>query len=201
MKRLWLLAFLAVFVAITPCRAAETAATAKVKSVLEQAMDIQTKADLQGEANRVKRAQLIRKLIADNFSETDMAREVLKDHWEKLSAKQRSEFTGLFAGLFQDSYTRMVLNFLERESIEYGGESDGANGVWVRTTIMRANEHIPVRYLVSRGGKPSIQDVEIDGVSILDNYRTTFSRVIRTDSFEGLMKKMRTQKQAVGDGA
>ena len=177
-------------------------ATAAVKSLLDQAMDIQTRPELQGEAHVKERARLIRQLISENFLAEEMARESLKENWDKLSSGQRSEFQKLFTGLFQDSYTRMVLNFLQREKVEYRQESQETKGAKVTTTIMRANEHIPVDYhLIRKSGRWLITDVDIDGVSIVGNYHSTFRRVIQTSSFDNLLQKMRLQSQAVQDTA
>lgn len=175
-------------------------ASPAVKSVLDRAMDIQTKPELQGDPNRKERSRLIRQLISESFLSEEMARQSVGEHWEKLSTKQRSEFTSIFKDLFQASYTRMVLNFMQKETIEYKGESPAAGGTQVRTVIMRANEHIPVDYTLERkAGKWLIRDVDIDGVSIVGTYREKFRKVIRTESFEGLMKMMRLQRQAAGD--
>jgi len=178
---------------------AESGATAQVKAVLDRAMEIQTRPDLTGEAKRTERAKLVRQLISDNFLGEEMARESLKGQWEKTSVGQRTEFRDLFIDLFQDSYTRMVLNFLERETIEYRDELQTAGDTKVGTVIMRANEHIPVDYhLKQQGGRWRIRDVEIDGVSIVENYQNTFRRTIQSGSFDGLLNKMRIQRKALG---
>lgn len=175
-------------------------ATARVKAVLDKAMEIQTRPDLAGDVHRKERAKLVHQLIGENFLSADMARESLGANWGKLSQKQRTEFQGLFTKLFQDSYTRMVLNFLQQESIEYRGESEEGKSSKVKTVIMRSNEHIPVNYdLIQKSGRWSIKDVEIDGVSIVENYRNTFHRVIQTSSAEGLLQKLRVQSQSIGD--
>ncbi len=200
-KRAYILAvsFFLTLCLTAPVRA-ESGATAQVRAVLEKAMDIQTRQNLQGSEHRRERASLIRKLIADNFDSTTMARESLGGHWEKLSASQRSQYQDLFTGLFQDSYTRMVINFLKKETVDYPDETPEGKGVKVRTVIMRTNEHIPVDYILEqKGHKWLIRDVIIDEVSVLENYRNTFSRVIRTQSFDTLMQKMRIQKKAGED--
>lgn len=201
-KTSWFLLFALCFLtlwAATPLKA-ESGATALVKSVLDKAMDIQTRPELQGSENRKERSAQTRKLIADNFLAGEMAKESLQDHWERLSAKQREQYQELFSGLFQDSYTRMVLNFLKRETVEYPEETPEGKSVKVRTVIMRTNEHIPVDYILDqKNGKWYIRDVIIDNVSIIENYRNTFGRVIKTQSFEVLMQKMRIQKKAGED--
>ncbi|MBP8645353.1 MAG: ABC transporter substrate-binding protein [Syntrophobacteraceae bacterium] len=200
-----LLVFLAVWtimpmdVGAAPGRSAQTA-TSLVREVLDEAMNIQTRPDLEGETHRRERARLIRKLIGDNFLASDMARESLKGYWERMSQEQRTEFQKLFTTLFQDSYTRLVLNFLKKESVEYKEESPDQNGTLVRTLIMRANEHIPVDYhLVQKSGRWFIRDVDIDGVSIVQNYQSKFRQVIEKSSIQGLLQNMRTQSQAIED--
>lgn len=174
--------------------------TERVKSVLDKAMEIQTRTDLAGDANQKERARMIRQLISENFLSTEMARESIKDNWEKLSQKQKSEFQNLFINLFQDSYTRMVLNFLEQETIEYRGESPDGKGVVVKTVIMRANEHIPVDYhLLQKSGRWYIHDVDIDEVSIIENYRASFKKALQSGSFDALLEKMRLQSEAIRD--
>lgn len=176
-------------------------ATAQVKSVLDRAMEIQTRPDLAGEAHRKTRARLVRELIGESFLTEDMARQSISGTWGRISAGQRSEYLRLFSTLFQDSYTRMVLNFLQKEAIEYPGETQTkTKGVLVQTVIMRANEHIPVNYsMTQKGGRWLIRDVEIDGVSIVENYQGSFARVIRSSSFDALLERMRLQSQAIGD--
>lgn len=173
-------------------------ATDDVKSVLVKAMEIQTRSDLQAPEQRVMRAQLTRQLIADNFLAADMARESLKERWDTLSQAQRREFESLFVDLFQDSYTRLVLNYLRQETVEYQGEQPEGNAVQVQTRLLRTNEHIPVHYqAVQKTGRWLIRDVVIDGVSIVSNYQNQFRRAIAAQSFDELLKKMRLQSQAI----
>ncbi len=173
-------------------------AAVKVKEVLDRAMGIQNDPDLLGDEHRRERARLVRQLIADSFHLEVMARNSLGEHWSPASAQQRSEFRDLFTVLFQDSYTRMVLNFLVEENIEYGAVTQADGIARVPTTIMRISEHIPVNYSLSRkDAQWLIEDVEIDGVSIVDNYKNSFGRAIRASSLDELIKRMRAQKQAI----
>jgi ABC-type transporter MlaC component len=60
-----------------------------------------------------------------------------------------------------------------------------------------------MRYLLwstpwcNKEGQWGIQDVTIDGVRILGNYQNQFHKVILTQSFDALLKKMRLQSQAI----
>ena len=92
----------------------------------------------------------------------------------------------------------MVLRFLKREEIKYGSETVTGNKARVDTTLMRANDHIQVEYLLhQKGGSWLLYDVVVDGVSILDKYKSGFAREIQTGSFDSLLNKMKTQLKAV----
>ena len=49
---------------------------------------------------------------------------------------------------------------------------------------------------MQKDGQWGIQDVTIDGVSIVGNYHNQFHKVILAQSFDALLTKMRLQSQA-----
>src|SRR5262249_38380437 len=168
-----------------------------VGAVVEEAGGRERGPALEGREQRETRAQLTRQLMAKHFLRVEMAPATLKEAWESLSPPQRREFETLFIDLFQASYTRMVLNYLHRETVAYEGEQPEGGGRRVSTRILRVNEHIPVEYsLVPKDGQWGIQDVTIDGVSIVGNYHNQFHKVILAQSLDAMLKKMRLQSQA-----
>ncbi len=165
-----------------------------VKGILDQVMAIQTDPALAGEAHESQRSQQIHQIIARSFDFPYMA----KDALGSASGHMNQEFVTTFSYLFQDSYTRMVLKFLKKENITYNQERPEGNKARVDTTIVRPNESIPVTYLMHQaGGGWLLYDVNVDGVSILNNYRTQFAQAIRTKGFGFLLERMQTQRQAI----
>ncbi len=169
-----------------------------VRSILEEVMAIQTNPQLRGPEFRKQKRMAIKGIIARNFHFDAMAAEALGLRWQALRPEKRAEFKALFQDLFQDSYTKLVLDFLGREKVLYKNEESGQNKVVVKTIIVRMNEEIPVDYaLTAVEQRWLVQDVVIDGVSVIQNYRNSFSRVIQQEGYEGLLKKMRLQQQAI----
>lgn len=77
-------------------------------------------------------------------------------------------------------------------------ESGDETEALVKTDIIRINDKIPVDYLLTWSDKRFlIYDVTIDGVSIVNKYRKSFSRVIKRTSYEALLEKMRLQRQPI----
>ena len=172
--------------------------TAYVKGILDQVITLQSDPAKSGPEHRAVRAQAIRQIIQKNFDFSLMARNSLGAVYDRLSAGQRQEFLATFSSLFQDSYTRLVLDFLKKETITYDQERRQSSGVRVNTKLIRTNETIPVDYLVRPQGQSwLLYDVIVDGVSILDNYQRQFAQVIKTNSFDFLLKKMQTQMRAL----
>jgi len=157
-------------------------------------MAVQNDASLDAKA----RSRAIHQIIAQSFDFPLMAKDTLGATYGQISAGQRQQFTHTFDYLFQDSYSRMVLNFLKRENIQYGQErQEGGGKARVDTTIVRTNDTIPVTYLMhSASGGWLLYDVVVDGVSILENYRNEFGRVIRSNSFGFLLNRMEEQRRA-----
>jgi phospholipid transport system substrate-binding protein len=195
MKRLpWIISLtLAVALIWTLPAWAETP-TAYVRGILDKVMSLQSDTSLSSQA----RARTIHGIIGSSFDFPMMARDSLGSEFERLSDSQRQTFTRTFSFLFQDSYSRLVLNFLKNENIQYGQERLEGSRARVDTTIVRPNENIPVTYLMHSASQGwQLYDVIVDGVSILHNYKTQFGQVIRTKSFEFLLKKMEDQRRAI----
>jgi len=170
----------------------------RVRGIMEEVMAIQTNPQLQGKAFRNQQRAAIKKIIGQNFHFDAMAKKALDTYWEKLNEAERADFKGIFRELFQDSYTKLVLDFLKREKILYTREKLDHDQALIKTTIIRVNEDIPVDYsLALVQGQWLVEDVAIDGVSIVGNYRRSFTRVIKQESYESLLKKMRLQEKAI----
>jgi phospholipid transport system substrate-binding protein len=189
-------AWVACWLAVTPALGA--APTAFVKGIMDEVMAIQNNPALESAAKENERAQAIRKVIQRNFDFPYMAQDALGPAFERLNPAQRQEFTGVFSSLFQASYTNMVLRFLKKETVKYGKETLTGNRARVDTNLVRANDTIKVEYLLhQKGGGWLLYDVVVDGVSILDKYKSGFAREVQGGSIDSLLEKMKTQLKSL----
>jgi phospholipid transport system substrate-binding protein len=200
MKRKILVAFWTGFLILTLqiiTVGAETPGS-RVRSMLEDVMAVQTNPQFQGQEFRNQRRTAIKKIIGQNFYFEVMAQRALSQHWAKLNEAERAEFMALFQDLFQESYSKLVLDFLKKEKILYTQEELRQDHALIKTTVVRVNEEIPVDYsLTLVQGQWLVDDVIIDGVSIVRNYQRSFTRVIQQESYRSLLQKMRLQQQAI----
>ncbi len=168
----------------------------RVRDTLERALHILNDPALQGPEKETARRQEVRKLIAARFNYPEMASRSLDAHWVKLTAGERQEFVDLFGDLFERSYSRLVLNSLPDQKIIYAGESVNGRQAVVKTIVVdKQGDRLPVDYQLERHkGRWELFDVVIDGVSIVANYQSQFNKIIRTSSFDELVRKMRLKR-------
>jgi phospholipid transport system substrate-binding protein len=172
--------------------------TEYIRGILDRVMAIQSDPAMAGPNHEAERGRLIHQIVAASFDFPMMAHDALGSEYGRLSGGQRQEFIDTFSYLFQDSYTRMVLKFLKKENITYGHQSQEGDKGRVDTTIVRPNETIPVSYRMHRAhGGWLLYDVIVDGVSILENYRSQFSQVVRSKGFSFLLGRMQAQRRAL----
>ncbi|MCK8604063.1 MlaC/ttg2D family ABC transporter substrate-binding protein [Desulfoferrobacter suflitae] len=198
--RLMILAVLVVFFmcGAIRSRAGAEEPTERIRAMLEEIMTIQTDPQLEGSEHREERRAAIKQIIGENIDFDAMAQIALDKQWRNLSLAQRNEFKQIFRDLFQDSYSRLVLNFIKREKVLYPKEDVRRDSATVSTVIVRANDEITVDYSLSKRATDwLVDDVKVDGVSIAGNYRNAFDRVIKKESFEALLNRMRLQQKAI----
>jgi phospholipid transport system substrate-binding protein len=122
-----------------------------------------------------------------------MSRSVLGKHWLNATEKQREAFVHEFRVLLVRTYSTALLEYHD-QSIEYlplRGEA-GATDVTVRTEVRRSNgPSIPISYdLYFSNGQWLVYDVNIDRVSLVANYRSSFSTQIRRDGLDSLLEQL-----------
>src|SRR5438552_17181612 len=74
-----------------------------------------------------------------------------------------------------------------------GEEPIAERGTVIRTEVQgRYGSDMQLDYLMSRSGKGwLIRDIVIDGVSLVENYRAQFARILRTSSYADLALRLR----------
>jgi phospholipid transport system substrate-binding protein len=134
----------------------------------------------------------VRKVADQMFDWSAMAREALGDHWAKRNTEERNEFARLFVNLFEDGYLSKI-RLAEADKFEYLGDSVQGDDAVVRTRVVTRNgTAIPVSYRARRdAGRWRVYDLDVEGISLVRNYRSQFDSVIRRTSFEQLLARMK----------
>jgi phospholipid transport system substrate-binding protein len=175
----------------------------KVRETVNAVLDVLADASLKGPEHTQERRAKMRQAVLQRFGFEEMAQRAMGVHWRTLSAEQKKEFVPLFSDLLERSYVNKIESYGgNKDNIHYLKESADKDGyATVLTEIVARDLNVEVEYrLLQRDGNWQVYDVVIEGVSLVNNYRTQFNKIIRQGSYETLVKQMQQkleQEEAV----
>ena len=137
----------------------------------------------------------VRQVAAQVFDMTETARRALGRHWHGRTPTQQEEFVQLFADLMERTYIAKI-DLYGGEQLQFTGEAiDGEYAVVRAKVITRQRAEVPVEArLLRRDDRWLIYDVVIERVSLVGNYRSQFDRIIRSASYEELVRRLKTRR-------
>ena len=166
-----------------------------IKQTINEVIDILKDEELKKPGKEADRRAELRRVIGERFDFEEMAKRSLALHWKKRTPEERQEFIPLFSDLLERSYVNKIESYTD-EQILYTDENIDNDYASVKTKIItKRNVEIPIEYrLLKKNNRWGVYDVVIEGVSLVNNYRNQFNKIIRKDSYEELVKRMQ-QKQ------
>ncbi|MGH7167598.1 MAG: MlaC/ttg2D family ABC transporter substrate-binding protein [Nitrospiraceae bacterium] len=171
------------------------AATEAVRTTINEVIRILKDAELKKPGRTEERRRLLEQVIGDRFNYDEMARRALGAQWNKLSDKERQEFVDVFKRLLSSSYADKIDGY-SGEQVQYLNERLEGDYAEVRTKVTSDKTEIPLDYrLLNKSGGWRVSDVVVDGVSLVNNYRSQFTKIIRESSYADLLEKLREKSQ------
>lgn len=153
--------------------------------------------------SRERRNAELDRLVGALLDFEQLSRKSLSAHWDGLNDSQRAEFSSLLKQLVQKSYRKNLESTLDY-SIRYLSEKPDKEGVVVHTVARsrkkrRAPEIVIDYVLVKSDEGWKVLDVTTDGVSLVENYRNQFNRIIKRNGWDELLKRMRKRLGSSAD--
>lgn len=147
---------------------------------------------------------LVEEIVLPHFDFERMSGWVLGKHWRTASDAQKTRFVQEFRALLVRTYATAMAEYRDQEIVylPFKAES-GADDVTVRSEIKNpGGPSIPVSYSAYlKNNEWKVYDVNIDGVSMVTNYRSTFSNEIRQAGLDALIDKLATRNQQLDKDA
>jgi phospholipid transport system substrate-binding protein len=184
---------LALVVAASP-RAQAGAPTDQVREYTDAVVRVLEDPALKAEDKKPERRAAVRKIATEVFDVQETARRALGPHWQQRTPQQREEFVQLFADLLEQTYISKV-DLFGGERLRFTEEKiDGDNAIVRAKVITRQSTEVPVEArMLRKGDRWLIYDILIENISLVGNYRSQFDRIIRTQSYDELVKRLRNR--------
>jgi phospholipid transport system substrate-binding protein len=147
-----------------------------------------------------QRREAVKHLAEDVFEVSETAKRALGQHWQQRTPAEREEFVQLFANLLEQTYISRIDEF-GGEKLTYVSEQIDGDRAIVRAKITTKNgTDVPVESrLLMKGNRWLIYDILVENLSLISNYRSQFDRVIRTTSYEELVKRLKSRNDFLSE--
>ncbi len=177
-----LIGFPATVLAGLPTDQTKATVDAVLETVLDKSMDT------------AARETKVRELIRERFDFTAMSRRVLGPEWKKATPEQQQKFIGLFEELLAQTYLVAIEQYTDEE-VQYVKETiKKERFAQVDTLIVRGNIKTPINYrLYLRDGNWYVYDAVIEGVSLINNYRSSYPSIVAREGMDVLLDRMRAR--------
>jgi phospholipid transport system substrate-binding protein len=167
-----------------------------VKGDVDAVLKILKNPAYKGEQGKKSKQDQLRKISLQMFDFAELSKRTLGLNWNKFSSSQRQEFVDLFKGILEDAYIDKITSYTD-EKIQYTKEVQlSENSVEVQSVIITKSAEIPVYYrMLNKDGRWKVYDVVIEGVSLVNNYRSQFREILASNPPEHLLDTLRKKVQ------
>ncbi len=168
--------------------------TDAIRSAIDQGIEILKNVKLDNRQERARVIERLRGVVYPLFDFPEMAMRSLGANWRRLNAEQRKDFVATFTALLEKTYADQI-DLYNGQQVVYSGENIDGDYAHVDTRIIDKNgtSYSVVYRLRKTPGGWKIYDVVAENISVVNNYRAQFNRVIAQSSFEELLRRMKQQ--------
>ncbi len=166
-----------------------------VLTIVKQDKDIKA-------GNQKKILELVDAKVLPHFDFTRMTQLAVGKHWRTATPEQKQSLTSEFRNLLVRTYTKAFTVYRDQVvEVKPFKMTPGATEVTIKTVIVKPGEpSVPVDYDMEKtetGWKA--YDLAVEGVSLVTNYRSTFSEQIQKSGIDGLIKTLVEKNQVAAN--
>lgn len=174
-------------------------ATEQIRDTVDRVVAVIQDPSFKAANKQTERRDRLRQVIGARFDFNEMAKRSLGSNWQRRTAEEQREFASLFTALLEKAYADQIEAF-HGDKIVFGRERLEQNYAEVESKVITTKrEEFTVNYkLIGADGDWKVYDVVFGDVSLINNYRSQFNRILSKGSFADLLHAMRGGPGAMG---
>jgi len=192
--RMWLksvsVSLLFSFIAVASLNAGEPLDV--VKSAADGVIQVLRDPKVLSKDKKKERVERRKEIVDPLLDYEEMAKRALGPHWRRRTPAEQEEFVKLFRDFIEKIYSDKI-DLYEGERIVFGRETIDQDFAQVESIVINAKrEEFVIVYKLRRAdGKWKVYDAVVENISVVNNYRSQFDRVINSSSYEELVKRLK----------
>ncbi|MGE0824762.1 MAG: phospholipid-binding protein MlaC [Candidatus Binatia bacterium] len=197
-SRMWQIVISATLAMSVPVWAATDSPLSVIRATIEQSRRVMENPIYQGTDKRHLRLEKLKEVVLPQFDSQEVARRTLGIYWRQLSHPQREEFIRLFTSLVEKTYASNLDRYTKNVQFFYDDERIDGTFSEVATRIFDPghSKTFSLNYRLHKvEGRWLVYDVVIENISLVQNYRNQFNRILSKSSYEDLVKRIQSKLQ------
>ena len=163
-----------------------------VKGYADKVIDVLRDPSLKPESAKKVKKDKLRAISEKMFDFTELSKRSLGKNWSKFNPEQQKEFIELYTSLLEDAYANKIIAYTDEKIVFSKEVTLTEKTVEVRSSVLRKDEEIPIYYrVILKDGSWRVYDVVVEGVSLINNYRSQFREILSNETPESLLETLR----------
>jgi len=169
--------------------------TDEVRADAEKMLAVLNDPELKAPVRAKERRDKLKVSLYPRFDFTEMAKRCLGPEWQRRGTEERDEFVKIFADLLEASYSDKMESYRGQKILFTREILDGDMAEVGGKIVADKGDEYPVNYKLHKpNGEWKIYDVVVEDISLVNNYRRQFHRVLSHSSFEELLDRLREKQ-------
>jgi phospholipid transport system substrate-binding protein len=184
---------------MTAMSAAAGPPTEQIRSTVDRAIVVLKDPRLKPLAKTKERRDHLKKILFARFDFTEMAKRALAANWRRRTAQEQEEFVALFTELLERAYADIIESYSDEKIIYIGERLDGSYADVSSKVLTSNGEEYSINYRAHLvNGEWRVYDVIAENISVVNNFRSQFNRVIANSSYDELVRRLREKAEVGG---
>ncbi len=184
--------FLALVLALPAVGAAVPSPLESMKGNVQKVMDVLKDPALKAADKRDERRKTLRGLADRIFDWVELSKRTLARSWNDLSVDQKREFVTLYADLLEKTYSDRIESYSGQEVAFTKETMLSDDKAEVKTLVKSTDKTIPIDYRLTLGKDGwLVYDVQVEGISLVQNYRKQFSEILASNPPDKMIEILR----------
>jgi len=166
--------------------------TDQIKATVDKALIVLKDPRFKPAARQQERRDQLKQILFARFDFAEMAKRSLGADWRRRTPQEQEDFVRLFTQIIERAYADIIESYTNEKIVYVHEKVDGSYADVYSKIVTAKGEEYTINYKAQLAGSDwKVYDVVAENVSLVNNYRSQFSRVISKSSYEELVRRLR----------
>jgi phospholipid transport system substrate-binding protein len=173
--------------------------TDQIKATVDKALGVLRDPRLKPPAKQTERREQLKQVLFSRFNFNEMAKRSLGPNWARRTPQEQDEFVRLFTEVLERAYAEIIESYSDEKILYLAEKVDGPYADVNSKVVTAKGEEYSINYRAQLvGNEWKVYDVVAENISLVNNYRSQFNRVIAKSSYEELVRRLKDKNEFAG---